>query len=463
MDWITLFLILVFIGVAISLLFAKPKLATLVLIFFCTFDFGFFSRWFGLSRYFPRIPFFLSILLGFKIILDFSLRKIAITQKTRAIKILLNFFMLLFTITSVSMLYNDGSITLSLYELRYYLLLVVLCLGIYFYKPLPVDEHSFIKFIVILGLVQIPFAVVQHASVSLMGMRLSQTGLDIVSGTFATYLSLVFFQCVAMGLTLTYQLKVKRPILKVNNYILIVLFAIPLVLSFARAAMVFVVVSLTLAFLWQFYSQKSFIYVWRTIVPIALLFIVVVALFYQFFWQQHYKIREQLDIDFAIEYSFREPQSYMFYKAGGYALMGRARALTESISLISQSLPRFLLGLGPGSASEANLLGEKGKYFYEYGPFAGLGRTQASKTITEYGFLGVMTFIALFSLLLKEVKKAKALFKFNLGMDIYFIILVNIIMLSFYARILNAAIALFILAYFIAITQNAVDTKVKKP
>jgi len=64
-----------------------------------------------------------------------------------------------------------------------------------------------------------------------------------------------------------------------------------------------------------------------------------------------------------------------------------------------------------------------------------------------------MMFIILFILLSKQIKKNSIYENKHLNMDIYIVIIINILMHSFYSKIFQSTATLFILAYFMALTQ----------
>jgi hypothetical protein len=185
-----------------------------------------------------------------------------------------------------------------------------------------------------------------------------------------------------------------------------------------------------------------------------LLLTTIIFLFYRFFWQTHFRIEEELNPTHVIEYFFRDPSSdYQAYLRSGATVMGRGKAVTESFRLISGSFKSFLFGFGSGSTSKSEFLDLRGKHFYEYGPEAGLGRTQYSKIMAEYGFIGFLLFISFFIYILRKSKKVKKVSNENLSYDLYFVLLINIGLLSFYGPLLQSSISLLILACLIGISQ----------
>ncbi len=458
MDYLTIFLALIAGLSIIIFLFLKPKILIFLLIFFCIFDLGFFSRWFDISRYLARLPFFLSMLLSVRLCADLAFHRFAVSNNLKIIKLVLRFFIFLLAIAVLSILYNEESLGLGLYELRYYLLLVALCLAIYYYKPLPLNEERFIKLLLIIGLIQIPFTAIQYSLVQFFGLRLAQSALDMSSGTFSGYPSLVFFQCIVISITLIYQFRNRRPIFyKLNNYLLILLLIIPLVLSFSRTAMGFVTIIIITISLKQIYSQPNFMYRLRLIVSMVVLTVIVILGFYNFFWKQH-GYEQQLSSDYILDYFLREPklQPNINPLVQGHPVMGRGTAVIEAIRLITTN-KATLIGVGSGGVSHALFLNEGGKYFQKYGPLAGVGRTQISKITAELGLIGLAIFIIFFLKVQRQLRIICKNHKEFLIKDIYMMIIITLFMLSFYTPIFAANITILLLAYFLALTQHYMD------
>ena len=458
MDYIQATILLGVIIIGCIFLFLKPKAATCVLIFFCFIDLTFFSRWFGYSRHFGRLPFYLAIILSINLLLHYLPRKVTLSEMESTNKIVIKFIGALLLTSAVSMIYNDQSIVTALYDLRYYFLLLILYLAIKLYKPLPMTEVGFIRLIVVFSLVQIPVTAIQHFLVTIGGIRLSSSALDMASGTFGSYSSLLFLQLIAIGLVLNYQLKRKTPVLLFNNYILVVLLTIPLLLSYSRSAMGFIIVLILLVLLislWDSLITRNIPGFVKTLSLTVFLPITIFALFYFFFWQNHFDIEKQLNPRHVTEYFFRYPRPSIEARiAGSHGVMGRGRTISEAIRLALRSPMQFLFGSGSGSTSEASFLGTKGTFFQNYGPFAGIGRTQISKTIAEQGFIGMAILLVFFVALFRQVRRSYRVYESLMIKDMYTIILISITIIGFYSRVLASPITIFVLAYFIALIQS---------
>lgn len=466
MDQITFYITVGIAIITLIFLFLNPKMAVYVLIFLSIFDLGFFSRWFGFTRYLARLPFFVAILLSLKIGFDYTMNRLAISPNEKIVRIVFKFTILLVITATISTTYNQENIPLGLYELRHYFLLFVLVLSIYHYRPLAFTPKRFIRTLVTIGLIQIPFVILQHLLVTFTNINIWAGGsaLDMCSGTFGGYPSLVFYQLVAIGSVLAYQLKNGKPIIiHINNYVLIIFLIVPLLFSFSRSAMGFLIILCLIILSRNMIQRESTAGPIKTLSIIICLPITIFSLFYFFFWQQHFNIEKELNPNHVIEYFFRYPEPSIEARIkGSHGKMGRARAVSESIRLVLRSPMQFLFGLGSGSISEAGFLGTRGTFFQDYGPLAGIGRTQISKTIAELGFVGLAIILIFFITLLRQIRRVNRLHESLLATDIYLVILISILMMAFYTPVLASSITMFVLGYFIALIQSKLSTIIER-
>jgi hypothetical protein len=247
MDPIITIIFALVVIVYVGLMIQNPRLAIYLLCFFSIFDLGFFSRWFEATRYIARIPLLLACLLGLIFVIKFFSGKLKIRSNDEGTLFTIKFVFSMFCLALFSGLYNSESLLLGIFELRYFFMLVVFVICFNYYLPHFMTVKKFIIFCVIVGLIQIPFTALQYILVEYVGIRLSQSALDMSSGAFSTYTTLVFFQCVAIASVLEYQINFQKPLLKVNNYLVVILLTIPLLLSYSRAAMGFVVLIILLS------------------------------------------------------------------------------------------------------------------------------------------------------------------------------------------------------------------------
>jgi hypothetical protein len=442
-----------------GLAFLRPHMAIYLLVFFSIFDLGFFSRWIGVTRYFARIPFFLAGLLALIFMINFFTEKLTIEKKDRLIRMSIKFIFLLILITIFSNLYNNENLILGLFELRYFyiLFIFVICFG--YYLPKLTTINNFILFCVIIGLLQIPFTVFQYITVQIIGIKLSKSALDMSSGTFSSYSALVFLQCIAIAVIFEYQLNFKKPLLKISNYFVAVLLIVPLLLSYSRTVMGFVVLTVIFVFSRDIVKNINPAKMIKRSIALVFISFIFVFAFLHFFYEVHH-ITQQLSVNYIVDYFMREPLTFQEYQAGEDAVMGRARAITEAISLVSRDFVNFLIGMGSGSSSEASLIGAKGSYYFEYGPLAGIGRVQLSKVIIELGFLGtfiiVSFFVKIFFISKQRLSEEEGIVINNIFINLLFIVLLN----SLYSTILHTEVSMLIIGFLIAVIYRATDGNV---
>jgi len=449
-EYITLLISLVVILIYASLAFLKPRIAIYLLIFFSIFDLGFFSRWIRASQYLARIPFILAGLLALIFVLSFFSGKLKIQKNDLGVIATLKFIFLISCLAVLSCLYNGESLLLGLYELRYYYMLVIFVISFSYYIPGLATIKTFISFGVVIGLLQIPFTIFQYLLVQVMGVRLSQSALDMSSGTFASYSSLVFMQCVAIAGVLEYQLNIRKPLFKINNYFLAVLLIIPLLLSYSRSSMAFVIATVLFVFMRNMVKNINPVVILKRSITLVSVCFIFLFLFWHYFFEVH-QFTEQLNVTYIVDYFMQEPKDLQQYQAGAHAVMGRGRAITEAFNLILNNFFTFFIGMGSGSSAEAGFIGLKGNYFYEYGPMAGIGRTQMSKTIVELGFLGGCIvgyfFFRLFLVEKIPVDNWSAVLIKNMTFNIIFLVF----LFSLYSTILATDISMLAIGSLIAI------------
>jgi len=438
-------LIFVIVGLIYALLmFFRPKTATYLLIFLCIFQFSWFTRYFGASDYLGRILYFFAMLLAVRIILDFMMRNIKIRKIENISYSMLIFILGFIGLTVSSNIYNQENMILGLYELRYYFIMIVLFFGIYYYSILQLSMESFIKGLVFVGLLQIPFSIIQFILADGGAYRT----LDSVTGTFNNYGSLVFVTILNIGLLLNYKLETNKDLFRLNTYYLLFFLLVPLLLSKSRTGTGLVLFMIGAVFLWASIRKKTKIDPIKATVLMSSLLLITGFLFYNFFWKANYDIKMQFSPDYVVSYYMREPR---ISGMGSTGSMGRARAVYEATRLISNNFQTILLGRGSGSVSNANLLGKHGTYYFEFGPLVGIGRTQFSKVIAENGVIGLFLLSYLFVSAHKNIEYVD---KENIRTS-YIIILVSLFLLSFYMPVLQSPISALILSYFFASVQFA--------
>ena len=361
---------------------------------------------------------------------------------------ILKFIFLLAALGVASDAYNGESYLLGIYELRYFFLTAVLSFALFYYKLLPTEIHSFTKLSVYLGLFQIPPALLQYF---LAGGAMERT-LDSVSGTFGDYSTLVFLQVFAIGAALTYKQSTGRNVIRINTYVSCALLCIPIVFSNSRTAFGFILIILAYVYLSSAINRKNLVLVLKKMALMTLLILVSAGLFYEFFWKAR-NVAHQLDPEYVINYYFRDPvTSRQLYLHGADPNMGRGRSVVEAIRLISDSIPTAVFGRGSGSTSEAAFLGAKGGLYQTYGPLAGVGRTQYSKIIAEFGITGALLFIFFFARIKQVIQKISHPDQ-RLVTDIYKVFLVCVAMLCIYHAAFQSNFVSLLMAYLLTVFQ----------
>jgi|GEM_PF-3122713 len=439
-------LIFVIVGLIYALLmFFRPKTATYLLIFLCIFQFSWFTRYFGASDYLGRILYFFAMLLAVRIILDFMMRNIKIRKIENISYSMLIFILGFIGLTVSSNIYNQENMILGLYELRYYFIMIVLFFGIYYYSVLQLSMESFIKGLVLIGLLQIPFSIIQFI---LAGGGAYRT-LDSVTGTFNNYGVLVFVTILTIGLLLNYKLETNKDIFKFNTYYFLFPLLIPLLLSKSRTGTGLILLMIGFVFAWASIRKKTKIDPIKATVLMCSLVLITGFIFYNFFWKRIYDTKSQFSIDYVASYFMREPRQL---GSGRFDSMGRARAVYEATILISKNPVTVLVGRGSGSVSKASLLGKQGKYYYEVGPFVGIDRTQISKIIAENGTIGLFIFVYLFYSIWRSV------WQLNINKEVvrvnFMIILLSFVIMSLYMQVLQSPFSALILSYIFAFIQS---------
>ena len=427
-----------------------------LLVFFCIFDFGFLSRWFGMSRFLARAPFVLSLFIGGILLMGMAMHKIIIPRKIKTVRICLLFFISITFLSLFSVLINRGDLVLGLYELRYYFMLcVIVVAGVVYFKD-SFKEESFIKFLVVIGLIQIPVTLIQYGAVKYFGVRLSPTALDMASGTFSTYSTLVFNQTFCVCMVMAWTWVCQKKILRMPNYLLSILLVVPLFFSFSRAALGLLVISITSTVILVWTKKKYRQSIKKHLMPMVLFMMIVFVGFYFIFWQGNkdegsmFSVEEQFRLDYIVKYFDRAPDDYHAYKEGAHGVMGRWRSVTESARLISKNPVTFFVGVGPDAVNEALFLNRQGRFKYSYGSLAGIGRTQIARNICNFGFFGILLFVWFFNSILKrgrDQKNNKYSAFYYLVMQIFISMM---LLFSFYSPILNSNFIIFILGLSLA-------------
>lgn len=434
-------------------LMVSPRMLTIVVIFLSLFQLNWFTRYFGAPATLNRASLAIAGLLGIRLAVDFALKRKNRISKLTILNpvLLLTCFFIALTISSN--LYNGESMLLGVYELRYYFFGFVTCFGLYFYFFETLTLTFFKKVMIWLGLIQIPFSVIKWLALGSSGRQVS---LDSVTGTFSTYVDLTACQILTISIVLLEELTRKKRIIRLNNYLLCLLLLVPLLLSSAATATAFL--ALSVGFVWYLsalYQKNTVIFFKQTIMAFVA-GIVCLTLLYVFFWQSNnYDLNKMFNPTYVVNYFMADPVTdYRRYLQGADPRMGRARAIVEAVKLIFDNPINAIFGYGSGSTAEASSFNTSGQLFQKVGPLAGLGRNHYSKTIAEFGLLGLVGFIAFFVTLSIRIKH------FSAASDIknsFFLLLFTLFLLSLYGATLTSFFFSFTLAFFLATAQAELD------
>ena len=429
-----------------------PRVLSILVVLLSLIQLNWFARYFGAPAIFSRISLVVAGLLGIRLIIDFSFKKEYFAKKWLILAPVLWLACFFLVLTVCSNLFNGESLLLGLYDLRYYFFGLVICFSLYFYFEDLLSITFFKQTMIWIGLLQVPFSIIEWI-VAKGGRALT---LDAVTGTFSGYGELVACQLLVICIVLYEEMTTKKKFLGMNNYFLCLIFLIPIILSKSRTATGYVILGLCFTWFLGSLQKKSFILVLKQTIPICLLGIGVFVLLYQFFWKPNYDVNRQFNLSYAFRYYMREPMmDYENYLEGSDPVMGRGRAVVKAIHIISEHPINLIIGYGSGATAEASFLGINGLYYQKFGTLAGLGRNQYSKTIAEFGLLGMGGFIFFFAILYCRIKNAY-MHKPEIK-NIFTLLLFSLVLLSVYAFTLTSFFFSFTLAFFLSTVQADFD------
>jgi hypothetical protein len=435
-----------------ALLMVRPRILTTMVIFLSLFQLSWFTRYSGAPAVLNRASLALAGLLGIRLALDFALKRNTRIPKLTILNpvLLLTCFFIALTISSN--LYNGESMVLGIYELRYYFYGFVTCFGLYFYFFDTLTLTFFKKAMIWFGLIQIPFSIIKWLALGSSGRQLS---LDSVTGTFGGYGELTACQIFTISIVLFEELSSQKKIIRLNNYPLCFLLLVPLLLSSAATATVFL--ALSVGFVWYLSAlyQKNAAIIVKQAIMAFFTGIVCLTLLYVFFWQSNYDLNKMFNPTYVVNYFMADPVTdYRLYLQGADPRMGRARAIVEAVKLIFDNPINAIFGYGSGSTAEASSFNTSGQLFQKVGPLAGLGRNHYSKTIAELGLLGLGGFIVFFVTLYIRIKHFSAASDIKNSLSL---LLFTLFLLSTYALTLTSFFFSFTLAFFLATAQAELD------
>jgi hypothetical protein len=431
----------------VPLLFLNPRVLLSVTTILLVVQLNWFVRFTSAPNIVGQIGLLLGCLLGGRVLIY-----LMFTKKLRKGP-LANFVLLiilLIILTVFSALVNEENIILGLFELRFYYLSIFLAFGIYIYGGEKVSIDFFKKFIVVIAVVQIPITLIQYL---LAGGGEYKT-LDIVTGTFAVYPELISCQLLAIGLLLLNKIRYRKNILAYNSYFLMFILLLPILLSNSRSASGFLLIVLIITWGIAVRGQSINLRV-KSLLVVATISLISVFIMYYLFWNNR-GFNYQLNLTFVFDYYMRPSlDDYDRYLRGSDPVMGRARAIVESIKLIKESTSNMLLGYGSGAVSDSAFLAMEGEKFQEFGPLAGLGRNQYSKIIVENGLIGLLLFLGFFMSINKSIRKLGA--RGIEILDVYYVLVTMILIMSFYGMTIGTYIYVVAISMLLPIIQTEKD------
>lgn len=442
----------------LAYIMVRPRILTIIVVLLSIIQLNWFARYFGAPAVFSRFSLVAAGLLGIRLLVDFSLSKKYFVNKWLVLTPVLWLTCFFLLLTFFSNILNGESLLLGFYELRYYFFGFVICFALYFYFNDILSIIFFKQIILWIGVAQVPVSILKWL-VAGGGRALT---LDSVTGTFAGYGELVGSQIFVICIILFEELTSKKRLLRINNYLLCLIILLPLLLSKSRTATLYVALAFGFSWLLGSLQKKNFALVLKQTVSVFFLGICVFFLLYQFFWKPNYDVRLEFNPSHVFEYFMRDPiTDYETYREGNDPVMGRIRAVVEAMRLVSEHPVNLFVGYGSGATAEASFLGIRGKYYQDYGLFAGLGINHYSKTIAEFGLLGMGGFIFFYTALYFRITNyAPARTEYT---NIFSLLLFTLALLSIYGATLTSFYFNFVVASLLATVQKDLDVIVNHP
>lgn len=363
--------------VLVVLLVQKPKFLTYLVILTCMVQTDWFVRYMSMPEFVRRIPIAFSMVLISRLILE-ALNREKETSKTN--KYIISMLVLLSIHLLMSVVLNNSNPVLAFYSNRYIITgyTIYIAYKSYIYDDRAIDNT--LKMIVIFAMLQIPVSLLQY----FLAAGGQSNTLDTVTGTFTSYSDLVGFQTIAIGVLIV-ERQSGRAILQANSYFLATLCLIPMLISNSKTAVLFPMFMIGYLILKPARNRRLLSTIGQKLL-MAVMMIITVMLFYKYFWINRYDIDRYSDREYITNYYTRE--------AGETTeRMGRLRSIIVAKELITEDTGSLLVGKSPGATQIATLLKMSGQYYEEVGRLAGLGRTQISVIITEYGITGIVLLV----------------------------------------------------------------------
>lgn len=294
----------------------------------------------------------------------------------------------------ISILLNNNPLILvakSLsYHVRYILFFISLLMleeGLEFYIKIT-------KIIIIFGILQIPFSIIQKIIYS--GMSYDFMGGTISIGGYSTNSGAVFSIMMMSLCFIGYQ------IYKEKKYLyLIFLFFIPIVLSSARAALFFIPINIMLYVFYLGMNKKLNLNIFSNII-----LLIVISIFIYISFVYVLPFFSERDLNALQIFTDLEKFNSLVYGKTKIGTISRFEIFVFLGNLLNSNPLNFFIGYGPGSHTASQMLSLEGAPLQYYGMFL-RGLTSIAYTILE---MGVIYFVLIVLFLVKCAVMAKKLF-----------------------------------------------------
>ena len=208
--------LLVVISVFSIIVLFRARLATWIFLTFSIVQLGWLDRYVTGVEGYRRFSLIVGLMLALRIALDLISGSKRISKSHIFLKPLIPLAITYLVVTIISNYYNNESILLGLYSLRYYLIGYIACISIYFYNHNILTIGKLKLALIAIGLLQIPFSVFKY----IYAGAGSQYTLDSVSGTFSGYGELLGCQVICIAIVVYDKLQYGIKYFKINSYIL---------------------------------------------------------------------------------------------------------------------------------------------------------------------------------------------------------------------------------------------------
>lgn len=407
------------------------------------------------------LPFLLTAILFLPMLAKHAIYKEDDSNRITPLKVFGVFTVLLFCLLGISAFINETPFLTGIFGIRYLLLIPFLAALIFTFNTPSNSIKYYMQFVVWIGLFQFPITLLQRFIFSTRQVGFSGDARDLISGTFSSYGILSFTQLLAFTFLISYWVRKGESLVLKNILVPAIILLSPIFISNSRASVLFlfVIVASLLVRYKQFIFTKKFS---RYILTMVFLIVVGTTMIFARYQQSDYgrDLKTQYSWDYMKEYLFRSNRNITEYKEwGGDPRMGRGASIITAYQLIEKKGLTFFLGLGPGSTQQSLVFGTDGKYYEKYGLLSGLGRTQLSLTLAELGFLGVFLFLGLFMFLHKTISNINSadLSSMYLFQDVFFFLVVNIILYSTYFQLFFNFAIIFYVSFFVAVLQKGIQ------